>query len=397
MNRRASHSAERVRLAVVTPVHWRSFMGGAQYQVKCLLDYLVPSGRFDVHYITRRAPESGHLDEYQIHPIGRPGPKPRLGFAMDAPRLLSQLRALQPHVIYQRVGCAYTGIAAWYARKAGIPMVWHVASDADVTPRLKTAGRNPIRRAIDQCFLEYGIRRADIVICQTEQQSALMQEHYGRAADEVVPNFHPEPRESSAVGEPLRIVWIANFKPIKQPDAFVRLAMSLQDLDGVRFVMIGAASDGSGDVAWSREIMRRIATAPNIDYIGQRTQEEVNAALSSAYLFVNTSRYEGFPNTFIQAWLRRVPVLSLHVNPDGVFDRTEIGVYAGTEQRLCEVTRDLVRNPGDRNRMAVAAQVYAQMHHSMANAARIESLLLGRVLSSRGSQATASPSHYRTK
>ena len=64
--------------------------------------------------------------------------------------------------------------------------------------------------------------------------------------------------------------------------------------------------------------------------------------LARAHLFVNTSLFEGFANTFIQASMREAPVVSLHVNPDGVFDEGTVGVCAGSEERLVESVRTLV-------------------------------------------------------
>ena len=43
---------------------------------------------------------------------------------------------------------------------------------------------------------------------------------------------------------------------------------------------------------------------------------------------VLTSRHEGMPNVFLEAWARGVPVLSLHFDPDGKIAKEGLGLCA---------------------------------------------------------------------
>jgi glycosyltransferase involved in cell wall biosynthesis len=188
--------------------------------------------------------------------------------------------------------------------------------------------------------------------------------HYGRKADAVVPNFHPEPSETINKDGPLSVVWVANLKALKQPEVFIRLAARLDDLTGVRFVIVGAMQ---GSKVWREQLMRAIQSVTNVDYLGAKTQREVNELLARAHVLVNTSITEGYPNTFIQAWQRGVPVISLSVNPDGVLDRQGIGIHAGSEQRLEEAVRRLLGDAALRNEYAARAREYASRRHSLRN------------------------------
>lgn len=363
------------RLCVVSPVHWTQFMGGAQYQIKCLLEHLQTLRRYDIHYVARRVRETGQVHGHRVHRIGNSESRSRFGYAMDAPQLLGLLRSIRPHVIYQRIGCAYTGIAAYYARRAGARMIWHVSSDADLEAAIRVRERNFVRRTLERTLLNYGIRNADIVVTQTQCQAEALRRSFGRKADAVIANFHPDPIERPTVDASQRVLWVANFKKLKQPDAFLRLAANLADLPDIRFVMVGASSTEAGEAEWNLAIQRQIAALPNVDYLGQRPQSEVNQLLANATLFVNTSQYEGFPNTFIQAWLRHVPVVSLSVNPDNVFDDEALGYCAGSEARLSEIVRGLLLDPARRQRVAARAGAHAREFHSMANTERLEALI----------------------
>ena len=122
---------------------------------------------------------------------------------------------------------------------------------------------------------------------------------------------------------------------------------------------------------WNEALQRQIASLPNLTHLGQLNQAEVNEQLSGAYAFVNTSVYEGFPNTFIQAWLREVPVISLAVNPDDILDRASVGIHARTEQGLVDAVKRLVEDRALHDQLARNAGEHAREHHSMKNAQRL--------------------------
>ena len=62
-------------------------------------------------------------------------------------------------------------------------------------------------------------------------------------------------------------------------------------------------------------------------------------------LLINVSVSEGISNTFIQAWMRGVPVVSLNSNPDHWFDKYEIGKCCdGDLLKLEQYTREILQS-----------------------------------------------------
>jgi glycosyltransferase involved in cell wall biosynthesis len=358
----------KTRLCIVTPAHSKLYPGGAEYQIDCLIEVLRRLERYEIFYLAARITDADQPEAYQIVKIGNRNHAPRFGYLTQAVPLYRALRRLQPRIIYQRVACGYTGIAAFYAERHPTTLVWHVAHDSDLIPEASLDGRNPVRRFLEKRSVEYGIRHARHIVTQTRQQARLLQQNYQRSASAVIPNFHPAPREVIDKSGATRVLWVANLKPWKQPEIFVRLAVALRDLVNVRFTMIGAAETGRGDRAWSESLMREIAAAPNLDYLGPKSQDEVNGLLASAQLFVNTSAAEGFPNTFIQSWMRKVPVVSLIVNPDGILDREGVGICVGSEEGLAQAVRLMITDNGLRAQFADRAHDYAMANHSFRNA-----------------------------
>jgi glycosyltransferase involved in cell wall biosynthesis len=237
-------------------------------------------------------------------------------------------------------------------------------------------GRNPVRSFLEKRSVEYGIRRADCIVTQTTDQATLLLRNYNRKADAIIPNFHPQPSEAIDKSGQRIVAWVAGIKPWKRPEVFIALAAALRDLADVRFVMIGADATGGGERPWARALLERARSLPNVEYLGARSQAEVNQLLARAHVFVNTSRYEGFPNTFIQAWMREVPVVSLHVDPDRLLETQQVGIFCGGEEaRLAQAVRNLLTDSALRSRYAEKARAYATARHSMANATGLAELL----------------------
>jgi hypothetical protein len=150
------------------------------------------------------------------------------------------------------------------------------------------------------------------------------------------------------------------------------LARSFLARDGVRFIMVGAPAAVSGKAgwhgSWQASLMSSIEATPNLEYVGQKTLEEVNELLARAHIFVNTSTHEGFPNTFIQAWLRDVAVVSLSVDPDQLLESQHVGIAAHSESALFAAVRTLVDKPDVRASYALRGHHHATASHSMRNA-----------------------------
>jgi hypothetical protein len=346
-------------------------MGGSQYQAKVLIEYLLKHYDVDIAYLTTRYDPNFKPEGYRVVPFSKPGGIRRFGLFFDAFRLYNALRKERPNAILQIVACAHTGIAAFYAKLHGCRMIWRVSSDRSVEP--ETAPWWHLHRQLERAFVEYGIRNAQLVLAQSHYQQEALARHMHCTHVRVLRNFHPAPAEfERPARREMRVVWVANLKPLKNPGAFVRLARRFDYRNDVRFVMVGLAL---GNEAWTREQLAAIEATPNVEYLGGRTQEEVNALFESADLLVNTSDYEGFSNTFIQAWMRRVPVASLHVDPDGLLSRGGLGVVSHTEEQLYRHVTGLINSPEKRAEIGARARVYALSHHAEANIEEIAKLL----------------------
>ena len=358
------------RVCVVMPVHWSYALGGAEMQAEMLVRRMVESGRFDVHVVCRAVDPGFQPIGYTLHTIQ--AKRSIAGtFPLDLLALSRVLDSIRPDVVYQRVGCAYTAAAAWYCRRHAKKMLWHISSDNDVaeTP-WRPDLRSPFEK-LDRALINYGARRADTLVVQSQGQADAVTRKFGRKDPVRIRNFHPTagPQPSKPKGT-VSVCWVANLKPLKQPEVFLRLAETFAHRSDVEFNIAGANQMTATE--W-RELESRMSKVPNLRYLGHISNDAVNALLTRSHVLVNTSRYEGFPNTFIQAWLRKVPVISLSVNPDQLLDTADFGWCAnGSLDALYAALRRAIDDPALRETVGARAQCAADALFSVKN---IDSLI----------------------
>ena len=343
------------------PEHYSSRMGGAEYQALLLVEALCRTQRFDVFYLCQRVAENYIPSGYTIRVAGKKYLPGQFSSFLAVKEVLTELNRIRPDIIYQKVGGILTGIAGYYARKHGVKFIWHIASDDDVVPQWNANLKRAIRTVPERLFLYFGARRTTTIAAQTGHQARLLKEKFGIATASFIPVGHPLPEGPVVKAEKLSVLWVANLKPLKRPEVFVRLAEKFSDRNDVRFVMVGRQGWGG----WFQQLQKEMGSLPNFTYAGELPQEQVNELLSQGHILVNTSRYEGFSNTFVQAWLRKVPVVSLTVDPDGLLASEKIGYRSGTFEQLCDDVGALIENRTLREEMGSRAYAYAASHHSV--------------------------------
>jgi glycosyltransferase involved in cell wall biosynthesis len=295
-----SNMKQKRKVCVLLPEHYSSNMGGAEYQAKLLVEALINSGKYEITYLCNRSKKEYEPEGYRIVTLEKLHKLIKPSFLSISIFAYQTLHKIDPDIIYQNVGGIFTGIAAYYANKHKKRLIWHIASDDDIVPQWKGNVLREVRLIHERLALKYAIKHSDIIAAQTRHQAKLLKTHYGIETNHFIPIGHPLPNASVDRFERLTILWIANLKPLKRPEKFVELARRFSALKSVSFKMIGQQGWGR----WFEDLKKEINHLPNIEYLGRLPQEEVNAYLRKSHILINTSIYEGFSNTFVQAWLR---------------------------------------------------------------------------------------------
>lgn len=216
------------------------------------------------------------------------------------PRLTSLWRALgraDADIYYQRTAAAYTGFVSAFCRKNGRKAIYAGASDVDFIP-----GKQEIRYARDRLIFEHGLRRVDKVITQNPQQHQELRTHYGREGTLIPSCYAPPPGATNDRAG--YVLWVASLRPSKRAELALEIARRLPEH---RFVMIGGPDPDRRSQEYFRALQEAAKKIPNLELKGFLPLAETERCFNRARVFLNTSEYEGFPNTFLQAWSRAIP------------------------------------------------------------------------------------------
>src|SRR5262249_345053 len=101
------------------------------------------------------------------------------------------------------------------------------------------------------------------------------------------------------------VLWVSNIRREKRPDRILKLAGTLPD---VKIHMVGGVL--RNEESLFREVQGAAMAMANVSFHGRLPYWDTNELYGRSRLLVNTSDVEGFPNSYLQAWIRGVPVVT---------------------------------------------------------------------------------------
>jgi glycosyltransferase involved in cell wall biosynthesis len=354
---------EKPRILFVTRHHLLTTPGGAEEQGWLLSTEMARRG-WDVHY----ASEMKQL----IEPAVREGvthhalPVMPSIYSCNRDALREVLNRVKPDVVMNIMYNLYTRDSMVDAPK-GAFRVWFAAAEGDgqILRKLilfrRSAGTVRFLRRLPKLLrfvwtARQGARAADLVIAQRQEQfDALKRAGYHcvliRNTQLSVPDADVQSHTGTAT-----VLWAASIKDWKEPRKFIELARRCGDLDA-QFVMIGHVQEEK----YHAILISAVAELANFRYDGPIPLARVGEYFKKAHLFISTSISEGYPTTFIQAWQRGVPVVSLHnVNPEKLLTEKGFGVLAASLDEMEKAVRELLADPDRRRDIGGKARAFAQ-------------------------------------
>ena len=271
-----------------------------------------------------------------------------------------KLQQIKPDAVLQRGLTVFSSLFAVYCKIYGISFVYMFASDTEAGGRYQESGKRAR-------LFKWLLANARILITQNTYQKGMLSKQFGRESHIIRSGFYlkAEPQNQGDY-----VLWVARHSHLKRPELFIELA--------------------SQNPQWHFKMVCPPSLAPNYDDLAQKAKKvknlefikfvpfgNIDEYFEKAKVFVNTSDYEGFPQTFLQATMNGTPILSLLVNPDSLLTEHQIGFCCNGSMQLLQEKLVLLSSNADLYQtMSKNAFNYAQLNHDIKkNVKKIISLI----------------------
>lgn len=341
------------------------FAGGAEVQQTHIARGLVGAG----HEVTVLAGDYGQPEETEIDGIrfikiqqaGRSIPVLRY-FHPRLTSLWSGMKRADTEIYYQRCSQAATFVTGLYSRTFRKKFIFAAASDLDLD---KSRTHDLFKwkggwRDLQLFFT--GLKMADVIVAQHQEQLVDCRKWHDREA-EWVPSCYA-PQSEIKLHNDRVVLWVSMIRTPKRPEIFFDLA---EKFPNTRFRMIGGRSSRPNDTESFRlydELEERAKGLPNLEFLGFLPYREVDRHFDETCLFINTSDYEGFPNTFLQAWARGIPTVSF-VDCGAHDKQGRIGYLVQDKEEMRHIVAHLLSNQDSWEDAGARCRAHFQASHSV--------------------------------
>ncbi len=221
-----------------------------------------------------------------------------------------------------------------------------------------------------------GMRLTSLFIAQGKEQALLLKSEFGYDST-VIPSISSTLSDTATIKDNKKnsfdnnnlVLWCGNSSINKRQEVFFEVAQMLPEIS---FVM----AMGRVDESRYQHAVDKARTIPNLLFLGSVPSLEMEQWFLRVSLYVNTSIFEGFPNTYLQSWQAGVPIISLNVDPDKVLSNNALGVvlnnqttniqcddYHALATHLATTISTLLNDPKEMCAMGQRAQIYVAENH----------------------------------
>jgi glycosyltransferase involved in cell wall biosynthesis len=331
--------------------HSTGYFGGAEVQISLLAKRLGKDKRFEVSLIAGDYRQKRVVKKEGVT-IYRCFSKNDFGF-LSIFQFINTLKEVGADIYVDRTMNPKLGLMSIFGKISKKKIVYMVAHDWDCSFKFKDYLRGPFK-----WLYFWGIKHVNLIISQKEEQRKALRKNF--KLNSLVIKSIVRPNRLNKIRK--NVLWVGRADRWKQPEKMIELASKIKK---ERVIMICRQGD---NLSYFNILKKLVSSQPNISLLPVVPFNEIDQYFASAKVLINTSEAEGFSNTFLQAGMSKVPVISLNVNPDKYLNKFNCGVYAKNDfNYLVRETRQLLSNSSLRKKIGLNHYSYVKKHHAMEN------------------------------
>lgn len=177
----------------------------------------------------------------------------------------------------------------------------------------------------------YGIKRADLILCQNNRQYQNLIKIVNPNKVQIIYNpFEVKHELFKIKSQRDYIAWVGLFQHQKNMELLYDIALRFKK---IKFKIAGKPIKKIDEK--SKLAIDNLKKLSNVELVGLLDRSEIFPFLHNAKFLLNTSRYEGFTNTFLEAFSTNTPVITTRkIDPDGIIERNGLGCVFENDQDM---------------------------------------------------------------
>lgn len=340
------------------------FLGGAEKQMVSLARGLADDG-MNISFITY---DHGQADRVEVGGITVykcfSSDKGLRGIRFVHPRttkLWAAMRKANSRIYIQMGAGSETGRVAlgchrFCNERRGF--IFCTASDSDcdsLLPRLC--------QKREKTFYKYGLYNADLIVCQTLRQQHMIRDSFGLASVVISMPCLGLPQDTDKVDrepdpESGRVLWVGRIISVKRLEWLLEIAKMCPRFT---FDVIGAPNEES---AYAADMRQRAEKIPNVMMHGKVSDSKLESFYRQAAVLCCTSKVEGFPTTFLEAWSYGLPVVTTF-DPDSIVSKYGLGFVACSVDEQAGQLKRLIESESIYREISKRVRRYYIDHYSV--------------------------------
>lgn len=254
-------------------------------------------------------------------------------FTYRFPKLFLNLQKINIDYLYTSLPTWHTFYIGLICKFLGIKHIIRIANDKNVNFNL-----DKTLNLIDRKLIHFSYLLSDLIVAQSEYQyQELLKEYPKKNVKKLSNPIELNKNYLKVKNSPFGyIAWVANFRHQKNLKLLFEIASKCPN---EKFKIAGQPLIPMDE---ETEIyVEKLKFLKNVEFVGIVPQTNILDFLSEAKYLLSTSRYEGFSNTFLEAMMVGLPILTTHnVNPDGIIDHFKLGIlYSNAEDFNSKLTK----------------------------------------------------------